>query len=242
MPLLWILSTTIAISLIALIGLIVLVKKTYKIEKFIHALVGLAAGAMIGGAFLHLLPESFELAGKTVMFYLLLGFILFFIFEKLLWRHCHDKKCKIHPFAYLNLIGDSIHNFIDGLIIAASFITSIPLGIATVIAVALHEIPQELGDFGVLVHGGFSKQKALCLNFLSALTAVAGGLIGFFISVYIQTSMIFLLPFTAGSFIYIACSDLIPELHKEPDQKKSWLSFLLFLIGIGLMYGLVLLG
>jgi zinc and cadmium transporter len=136
------------------------------------------------------------------------------------------------PFSYLILISDSIHNFIDGLIIAASFVVSFPIGIVTALAVALHEIPQEIGDFGVLVYGGFKRVKALFLNFLSAITVIFGGLFGFLLSEKIGQSIIFLLPFAAGNFIYIASSDLIPEIKLKVSFKKSLIHFFIFLLGI----------
>jgi len=139
-------------------------------------------------------------------------------------------------FTYMNLIGDSIHNFIDGMVIAASFVANFSLGIVTTAAVVAHEIPQELGDFGVLIYGGFTRFKALLFNFLTALTAVAGAVVGFFLSEAAENFVLFLLSFTAGGFIYIAASDLVPELHKEADIRKSILSFAFFLIGIILMY------
>jgi len=136
----------------------------------------------------------------------------------------------------MNLIGDTIHNFTDGLIIAASFITNFHLGIVTTLAIAFHEIPQEIGDFGVLLYSGFKKSKALILNFLAALTVVFGGIVGYFISAYLELFTIFLLPLAAGGFIYIASSDLIPEIRKEEDLKKSLLTLLIFLIGILIMW------
>jgi zinc and cadmium transporter len=144
----------------------------------------------------------------------------------------------------MNLVGDAIHNFIDGLIIAAAFLSggvNIALGLATTVAVALHEIPQEIGDFAVLVYGGFSRAKALFYNFLIALIAVAGALVGFFLNTVAQGFMPLLLPFAAGGFLYIASSDLVPELHKEQNMKKSILSFVFFVIGLALMYALTLL-
>jgi len=201
-------------------------------------LVSLSAGALMGGAFLHLIPESLENFSSNLIFiYVLLGFIVFFLIEKIFhWRHCHDGKCPIHTFAYINLLGDSVHNFIDGLIIAAAFIFNTQLGIITTLAVALHEIPQEIGGFGVLIYGGFKKIKALLFNFITALTAILGGIIGYFLSSYIENSLIYLLPFAAGGFIYIAASDLIPEIRKELNIKKSLLNFAIFIIGILIMY------
>jgi len=191
----------------------------------------------MGGAFLHLLPEAVSKSADIEIFWWVLGgFIFFFLIEKVLhWHHCH-KTVHPHTFGYMNLIGDAIHNFTDGLIIAASFIASPSLGIATTIVIAAHEIPQEIGDFGVLIYSGFRKFRALFLNFVAALTVVIGGLTGYFISAFIQQSISFLLPLAAGGFIYIASSDLIPELRKEAEARKSFLIFMTFLVGILLMW------
>jgi zinc and cadmium transporter len=187
-----------------------------------------------------LLPESLEkLQGGETFVYALVGFTLFFLLERILyWRHCHEGHCDVHAFSYLNLFGDGIHNFIDGLVIAGSFLGGIPLGIATTVAVVSHEIPQEIGDFAVLIYGGFSKGRALFYNLLSGLTAVAGGVIGYFLATNIAGFSAPLLPLTAGGFIYIAASDLIPELHKEKDPNKSNLAFVLFILGLLFMWGM----
>lgn len=142
----------------------------------------------------------------------------------------------------MNLFGSSIYNFIDGLVIAASFLTDVKLGVATSLAVILHEIPQEIGDFGVLLYAGFEKKKAITANFLTALTAVLGGLVGYYLSFSISHFTTYLLPFAAGGFIYIAASDLMPEIRKEPNPKKSMLSFGIFLIGILIMFLIKFLG
>jgi zinc and cadmium transporter len=233
-----IIESTFLVSLISLIGIITLIIKKKLFDKILLLLVGFSAGALMGGAFLHLIPEAIEKSVKIDIFLnLLFGFVLFFFLEKLLyWRHCHDEKCKVHAFSYLNLVGDFVHNFIDGLIIAASFITDINLGISTTLAIAFHEIPQEIGDFGVLVYGGFKKSKALILNFLTALSAILGGIIGYVISSHIEYFTTFLLPFAAGGFIYIASSDLIPEIKNIEDLKKSMLTFSVFLMGISFMW------
>ncbi len=234
----YIILTTFVIALIAFIGIFTLSLKDKVLNKILLILVSLSAGALMGGAFIHLLPESIEKGGDTNPFiYVLIGFILFFLIEKVLhWRHCHKGKCDVHTFHYMNLIGDSIHNFIDGLIIAASFIVSIPLGLTTTIAIAAHEIPQEIGDFGVLIYGGFKKKKALVLNFIVALTIVLGGVVGYFVSQKIEQAVVFLLPFAAGGFIYIAATDLIPEIKKETNIKKSMATMLVFICGILLMW------
>ncbi|MBW2965895.1 ZIP family metal transporter, partial [Candidatus Woesearchaeota archaeon] len=183
--LLWIIGATLIVSLIAWIGIISLAIKAKLLKKILLLLVGFSAGALMGGAFLHLIPEAVEKSGLSfVSLYVLIGFSAFFITERFLyWHHCHKEgKCPVHMFTYMNLIGDGIHNLIDGLIIAASFIVNIPFGIVTTIAIIAHEVPQELGDFAVLVYGGFTKLKALFYNFLSALTAIIGAILGYFLS------------------------------------------------------------
>jgi zinc and cadmium transporter len=233
----FIILSTFLISLISFTGVLSLAVKDDVLDKVLLSLVGFAAGALIGGAFLHLLPETVQISTDTNVFLSLsFGFFLFFLLEKLVWRHCHKIKCEIHTFAYMNLIGDGVHNFTDGLVIAASFVSSIELGIVTSLAVAFHEIPQEIGDFGVLVYGGIKKSKALILNFATAITAVIGGIAGYYLSSYIGGSMVYLLPFTAGGFIYIAAADLIPELRKEVNPRKSMVSFGIFLLGFAFMF------
>ncbi len=235
--LLWIVLSTLFVSVLAFIGILTLLLKENLLRKTLLFLVSLSAGVLMAGAFLHLIPEALEkFAGSSTFLYVIAGFVLFFLIEKLLfWRHCHEGRCPAHEFAYINLLGDGIHNFIDGLIIAAGFMANINLGIITTIAVALHEIPQEIGDFGVLIFGGFGRTKALFYNFISAVTAVLGGLLGYSLSGLSQSFVPLLLPIAAGGFIYIAASDLLPEIKKETDLKKSILTFVVFLIGIGLM-------
>ncbi len=238
MVLFWILGSTTLVSLISLVGIFTLSINGNLLHKILFCLIGFSAGALIGGAFLHILPEALENNNSNTVFsYLIFGIIIFFLMERYLhWRHCHEEgACKIHAFTYLNLVGDGFHNFIDGMVIAASFMVSLKLGLVTTLAIILHEIPQELGDFAVLVYGGFSKKKALLFNFASALMAVIGAVIGYFISDIIGNFTNFILPFTAGGFIYIATSDLIPELHKENDLKRATAAFFAFLLGIAFM-------
>jgi len=236
--LVYILLATFLVSLISFVGVITLMLKEKILNKILLILVGLSAGALMGGAFLHLLPEAVEASeGLDAFLFVLVGFILFFLIEKVLhWRHCHKGECDVHTFRYMNLVGDSIHNFIDGLILAASFVVSLPLGITTTIAISSHEIPQEIGDFGVLLYGGFSKKKALILNFCVALTAVAGGIIGYFLASSVGNIVLFILPFAAGGFIYIAATDLVPEIRKELNMKKYMATLLVFICGILLMW------
>jgi len=237
MVLSWILISTFLVSAISLIGIVTLAIKEDLLRKIIFCFIGFSAGALIGSAFLHILPEALEKANSTTVFYyLILGLTLFFLLERYLhWRHCHDKDCNIHAFTYLNLFGEAFHNFIDGIAIAASFVISFKLGLATTLAIILHEIPKELGNFGVLIYGGFSRNKALLYNFISAMAAIIGALIGYFISDLAHGFSDFIMPLTAGGFIYIATSDLIPEIHKEKNQRKATLAFIAFLFGVVFM-------
>ncbi len=232
-------TASLVVSLISFIGAISLVLNEKVLNKLLVPFVGLSAGGLMGGAFLHLLPEATKKdPGDNVYIWFITGFILFFLMEKILfWRHCHKGiNCEIHPFVYLNLIGDAIHNFIDGLIIGATFCVDIRIGIITTIAIILHEIPQEIGDFGVLVYGGFKVKNALLFNFFSALTAVVGTATGFFVSNFFMNFTFALMPITAGGFIYIASSDLIPELNRQIDKKISFISFATFISGILFMF------
>lgn len=235
------------VSIISLVGVILLSIKVEKLKKILIYLVSFAAGAMLGDVFIHLLPEVINEYGFgiNISLYVLFGIGFSFIIEKVVhWRHCHIpiSKDHVHSFAIMNLVGDVVHNFIDGVIIAASYLISIPVGIATTLAVVFHEIPQEMGDFGVLLHGGFSRMKALFYNFLTALTAVLGAVISLLLAAKIENLTAFLIPFAAGTFIYIASSDLIPELHKEEfEWKKSLLQFVAISLGVVIMLVLLLL-
>lgn len=234
MTLIWILTATVLVSLISLIGIVTIGIKSKIFDKLLVSLVGFAAGGLIGGAFLHLLPEAIDRRRcDTVFLYVLIGFTTFFLMERYLyWRHCHNGVCDVHTFTYLNLIGDGVHNFTDGLIIAASFITDLKLGLVTTLAVIFHEVPQEIGDFGILVYGGLSKAKALFFNFICALMAIFGAIIGYILSGITENVSLFLISFTAGGFIYIAASDLIPELHRQKDAKRANIAFITFILGL----------
>lgn len=247
-PLAWILASTLLVSGISLIGIFFLSMSEKSFRKLLLMLVSFASGTLLGGAFLHLIPEAlsseaFSAESENMFIVILAGILVFFLLEKFLWRHCHERECPVHVFAYLSLLGDGVHNFIDGVIIAAGFLVgvplgsvNIPLGLATTLAVVSHEIPQEIGDFGILVYGGFSKVKALFYNLLSALMAVFGALLMYSFYSYLLPSLTYFLVFAAGSFIYIATTDLIPELHKEHDVWKSLVQFVLLLSGILLMW------
>ena len=232
-----ILASVIAVSLIAFIGVIFIGLKEDKLKRLTTILVGFASGTLLGGAFLHLLPESLtpENDQMTVLWYVIVGIVSFFALEKFLyWRHCHEKECPTHTFVYLNLVGDGIHNFIDGMVIAATFMIGFELGLATTLAVIFHEVPQEIGDFGVLVYGGLNKKKALIYNFISAVTAILGALATYFLA-YLRSIEALLVPFAAGGFIYIAATDLMPELHKKSHAGESIVQLFVILLGIGLM-------
>ena len=240
------LISVLIVSLISFVGVLTFSIKTDKLKKVLLYMVSFSAGALFGDAFIHLLPEIIDEVGfgLEISIYVMFGIGFSFIVEIFVhWRHCHipTSKQHVHPFAIMNLVGDSVHNFIDGLIIGASYLVSIPVGIATTLAVVLHELPQEIGDFGVLLHGGFSKFKALFFNFITALTAVAGAIFALLISSYVENITTFLIPFAAGTFIYIAGSDLIPELHKEVKVGKSLMQFIAIVLGVVVMLGLLLL-
>jgi len=234
------------VSAVSLIWIITLWFSPKFLKKIVLLLVSFSAGALFGDAFFHLLPEAIAPRWFTlfVSLSLLWGILFGLVTEKVIRRnHCHMPitKTHTHPVATMNLVWDIVHNFIDGLIIWASYLVSIPVGIATTLAVVFHEIPQEIWDFGVLVHGGYSVKKALLMNFLTALTAIIGVIISFVLYRYIQDVVVFLIPFAAGTFIYIAGSDLIPELHKETKISQTLIQLLFFLIGIWLMSILLLL-
>jgi len=231
-----ILASVTSISLVAFIGILFIGLKENLLRRALMALVGFASGNLLGGALLHLLPEASAKMDETTMFYyVILGIVSFFAMEKFFyWRHCHEEECPVHMFVYLNLVGDGIHNFIDGMVIAATFMLRFDLGFTTTLAVLFHEIPQEIGDFGVLIYGGFSKKKALTYNFISAITAILGATTTYFLT-YVQSVETLLVPFAAGGFIYIAATDLMPELHKKFQAVGSVVQLLAITLGIGLM-------
>ncbi len=232
----WVMGGTLAMSFLAFTGVAALSLRERTLKKILLPLVAFSAGALLGGAFLHLIPETTAKRGSDVSMFIwvLVGFSIFFLMEQFLhWHHCHKVPSEHRrPVTYLILLADGLHNFIGGLAIGGSFMVSVKLGLVTWIACAAHEIPQEMGDFGVLVHGGWEKKKALWFNFLSALTIVPGGLLVYLVSPTIDTT--FLLPFAAGNFIYIASSDLIPEV-KHGELRKGLLHFTAFVSGILLL-------
>ncbi len=233
-----------AVSLVSLIGITTLSLKQDFLKRALFLLISLAAGALLGDAFIHLLPEAFEEASDplTVSLLVLAGILTFFVLEKFLhWHHSHGEDefsaehARIHPVGHLVLVSDGVHNLVDGLAIGAAFLVSPEVGIATAIAIALHEIPQEIGDFGLLIHAGFSRTKALLLNFASALTAFLGLGLAFWLSSLGESLAPLIAAFAAGNFIYIALADLVPELQKTKGGGRSVLQFVVIVIGLAAM-------
>jgi len=229
------------VSLVSLVGIFFLSLKEENLKKSVGIFLSLAIGALLGDAFIHLIPETLEkFSNKTLAgLLIIIGIIIFLIIEKFLHWHHHENDSElnhIHPAGKLILFTDGFHNLIDGIIIGVSFLVSIPIGIATTLAVVLHEIPQEVGDFAVLIHSGYSKKRALLLNFLSALTAVIGVIIAFVFGSVAETFTLWILPIAAGGFIYIALADLIPELQKTTKIKYSVIQITTLLFGIFIMF------
>lgn len=244
---LYIFGGVLIISLVSIIGISFLSLSKNLIGKITMFLVSLSAGTLIGDTFLHLLPEAVEVAGEegAAMLWasLIFGILSFFVLEKVIhWRHCHIHTSNEHPhhLGKMNLLGDCMHNFFDGIIIAGSFLVSIPLGITTLVAVIAHEIPQEIADFGVLLYAGYSKKRALFLNFVTALTAFLGAALAILLGTSLDAFTNLIIPFTAGGFIYIATADLIPELKKETGLNKTLQQLVAILFGIAIMFVLKL--
>lgn len=234
------------ISLASLIGVFFIGINHKKLENYLETMVAFSIGALLGGVFIHMLPELSEEVGITleISLTILAGVITFFILEKFIhWHHCHraDHKKEVVAYPYTILAGDSLHNLIDGIILAGAFLASPTIGFSTTIAIFLHEVPQEIGDFGVLLKGGFSKKKALAANFLTALTAFIGAGLALLFNALIEGVTPFFIAFAAGSFLYIAGTDLLPELNKNFNSKKAIIHLIAILFGIFLMSALILL-
>ncbi|HEX8974646.1 MAG TPA: ZIP family metal transporter [Patescibacteria group bacterium] len=238
--------SVVIVSLLSLLGLIAFPFGEEKIRKFLIWAVAFAAGTLLGDAFLHLIPESYSNGGGVgIAFSIMGGILAFFVLEKFIhWHHCHDIECEEHnqTFSYVIMIGDAAHNFIDGMIIAASYLVSLPIGIATTLAVVFHEIPHEVGDFASMLYGGFSKKKALLYNFLAGIVAIFGALLVLVVDMNVEHVTRYLIPFAAGGFIYVSSADIIPELHKSTKISHSFAQLLCILAGIGIMYGLLIFG
>lgn len=246
-PILSALLAGLIVSTISLVGLasLALAKKT--LERLLLAIVAFAAGGLLGGAFFDLLPESLA-QGGPIFPAVLAGIILFFVLDSVFWiYHCHgghqhsDENhghgpSSISPIGWLSLLGDSLHNFLDGIVIGAAFLVNPALGWTTTLAVALHEIPQEIGDYGILIHSGMSHNRALKWNALTALTAILGVAMAFLLQTYVNGLVSYVLPFAAGGFIYMACANLLPEIKEESSLKRRALQFVFFLMGLALLW------
>lgn len=248
------LGSVVVVSLVSLVGLTVLSVREALLRRVLHLIVALAAGTLLGDALIHLLPEAFEEAsnGLAVSLFAVFGIVAFFALEKFLhWHHHHTTPQEeaagphvehapgaVHPLGRLVLLSDAVHNFVDGLIIGASYLVSLPIGLATTIAVILHEIPQEVGDFGLLLHAGYSRRRALFVNFLSALSAIAGAVVILLLP-GVEEITPAILAFTAGAFLYIAGTDIVPELHKTKSGLSSLGQFAALILGVALMVALL---
>ena len=232
-------ASVVLVSLFSLVGIVLLVLKGRVLSYVTILLVSFSSGSLFGDAFIHLLPETVARHGFTiaVSIFTLCGIAGSFVVEKIIhWRHVHyPEQTEMEAFAYMNLLGDAVHNLLDGVVIAAAYAVDIRVGVATTIAILFHEIPQEMGDFGVLIHGGVSRKRALFFNFVTALTALVGAILTILLINLVDQLTLFLIPFAAGTFIYIAGSDLIPQLHKEKALRDSLLQLLFFSLGIATM-------
>ncbi|UCH56689.1 MAG: ZIP family metal transporter [Candidatus Bathyarchaeota archaeon] len=245
-----ILLATIVVSLFSLSGILALSIRDDTLHRVLFFLIAFSAGSILGASLFDLLPEAIELVEETIVFiYIALGFIAFYFLERFIyWYHGHghhadieaieEERAATKGFAYLNILGDGIHNFIDGMIIAASFTVGFPVGLASTVAVIFHELPQEMGDYGVLIYAGFEKGRALILNFIVALSVVFGGVFGILFLKTVDALSGFLISFSAGAFIYLSASELIPELQEEEDFGRSLIQFIVFLLGLALIWSL----
>ena len=241
-----ILLSVAGVSLVSLLGILLFSFRQQSVNRMLFALIGFSTGAMLGDVFLHMIPEMAEedIGIETASVIVLGGIVASFILEKYIhWRHCHAMHGADHhhPVSIMNLFADGLHNFLDGILIAGSFLVSVPVGVATTMAVLLHEIPQEISDFSILLYGGFTRGKALFINVLFGLTAVLGALLVLMFKESLPQMSGYLLPFAAGNFLYIAASDLIPELHKETSIPRSSVQLFSMFLGISLMWSLTLL-
>lgn len=217
-----IILANILVGLVGVLGAYSIVRFFAKDHHRLMFLVSFAAGSMIAVAFFDLLPEALAKHGTAslTMEYLVLGFVLFLLIEKgLIYYHCHEENCQAHQSVKLIMLGDGVHNFLDGVAIAASFLVSPPVGVFTTLAIIIHEIPQEIGDVGILLHAGFSRAKAVFYNLITAVTGIAGGLLAYYTLNSFNSSLPYILAVTAGGFVYISAADLLPELQKDSDTR-----------------------
>ncbi len=237
------LASVVLVSLISLVGAGLILMRKQASHGALLVLVGFAAGAMLGAAFFDLLPEALEGAGTGIIPFVFLGIVLFLFIESFLhWHHCANGECDVHDkktIGYMNLLCDGVHNFLDGVIIASAYLVSLPAGIVATIAIIAHEIPQEMGDFAVLLHAGFSNKKALFYNFLSATASIAGAVLGFFFLSSFEQVIPYATAIAAGGFIYIATADLFPEISRHHDAKHMAVQLISVLVGSGIVFLLI---
>lgn len=252
---LWTLASVGAVSLFSLVGIATLSTSDKNLRRALFVMVGLAVGALLGDAFLHLIPQSYEKLGfgPRVPALILGGMGSFFLLEKFLhWRHQHDLEGHqevgingghghIHPVGPMNLVANGVHNFVDGVLIGAAFLSGPSIGVATTVAIVMHEIPQEIGNFAVLIHAGYSRGRALVFNFLAGCTAIAGAILSLLIGNTATHFSAWMLPIAAGGFIYIAGCDLVPQLHRETRPLQSLAQLVAIAVGAGLMFAMLLL-
>jgi len=247
-PYMNIILATVVVSLFSLSGIFALSLREKTLHSILYFLVAFSGGTILGASLFDLLPEAVELVDESVVFvYIAVGFVAFFVLERFIyWYHGHghhddidhmdDERVSTRGFAYLNIIGDGIHNFIDGMIIAASFTAGTHVGIATTIAVIFHELPQEIGDYAILIYAGFDRTRALVANFMASLSVVLGGVFAVFFLETVDALSGFLVAFSAGAFLYLAASELVPELQKERDFVKSVVQFAVFVLGLAVIW------
>lgn len=235
----YILLANIALSLISLVSVLFLGLKVKKLQILVNYLVALSVGTMLGGAYFHLTLEGLEqMPASTFILVFLISFLIFFILEKLFsFIHCHNVNCKIHEFGYLNLLGDFFHNFTDGIAISVAFLSNINAGIATTFALSLHELPQEIGDFGVLIKAGFKTKSAILLNLLVSFSSLLGSICALiFVSLSSSLALV-LMPISAASMVYIASADLIPVVYKQSTSRLSLVKYIFTaIVGVVISY------
>ena len=246
MTIMFIFVSVIIVSFVSLVGVVYLALQPQTLKRVLFWLISFAAGTMLGGAFIHLLPELGGAEGISAMLSLSIlgGIFIFFILEKIIhWRHCHlpTSKDHPHPLAYMNLVGDGLHNFLDGIIIAGAYFISPTAGMATTLAVIFHEIPQEIGDFSVLIYAGMTRSKALAFNLLSALVAVLGAGVAIWFYSFTENFTTYITAFAVGGFIYIAVGDLLPELKKDARLSESLQQIFGIVLGVAVTALLLLL-
>lgn len=238
LPLFYAVAATLLVSMLSLAGIAFVTLGRKILNTVLFVMVAFAAGAMMSASFFHLLPEAAEGIGSfRAGVVTLVGFSCFFILERFLyWRHCHKGgHCDVHPYTTLSLVGDAVHNFLDGIVIGSAFLADTALGVSAAVVIAAHELPQELGDYAILVRGGHTHRKALWLNFASALTSVAGAVLAWIGLADHHELIPYVMAFAAGNFIYVSSSDLVPELHKEQDVRRAALAFAFFLAAVVMM-------